>query len=171
LQRFLALEARGWKGERGTGLGQTECDTAFITAAAADLGARGAFQVAELTLNGATIAAGLVLRQGDRAFFFKIAYDENLARVSPGVQLTLELTKRFAANPAIALVDSTAAAGHPMIDHVWRERLSVGDLLVPTRPHDPAGPALGKLIMARRHAREEAKRLVRFIASIREKKS
>jgi CelD/BcsL family acetyltransferase involved in cellulose biosynthesis len=171
LQRFLALEARGWKGERGTGLGQTECDTAFITAAAADLGARGAFQVAELTLNGTTIAAGLVLRQGDRAFFFKIAYDEDLARVSPGVQLTLELTKRFAANPAIALVDSTAAAGHPMIDHVWRERLSVGDLLIPTRPRDPAGPALGRLIMARRHAREEAKRLVRFIASIREKKS
>ncbi|MET3897718.1 CelD/BcsL family acetyltransferase involved in cellulose biosynthesis [Devosia sp. UYZn731] len=171
LERFLALEARGWKGNLGTGLGQSQADTAFITAVARDLGTRGAFEVAELTLNGATIAAGLVLRQGDRAFFFKIAYDEDLARVSPGVQLTLELTKRFAANPAIALVDSTAAAGHPMIDHVWRERLSVGDLLIPTRPHDPAGPALGKLIIARRHAREEAKRLVRFIASIREKKS
>ncbi len=171
LQRFLALEARGWKGNLGTGLGQTECDTAFISAAATDLSARGAFEIAELTLNGTTIAAGLVLRQGDRAFFFKIAYDEDLARVSPGVQLTLELTRRFAENPAIALVDSTAAAGHPMIDHVWRERLSIGDLLVPTRRGDAAGPALGKLIMARRHAREEAKRLVRYVKSIREKKS
>jgi CelD/BcsL family acetyltransferase involved in cellulose biosynthesis len=171
LERFLALEARGWKGNLGTGLGQTAADTAFITAAASDLGARGAFEVVELTLNGATIAAGLVLRQGDRAFFFKIAYDEDLARFSPGVQLTLELTRRFAANPGIAMVDSTAAAGHPMIDHVWRERLNIGDLLIPTRADDPAGPALGKLIKARRHAREEAKRLVHFIKSIREKKS
>jgi len=171
LERFLGLEARGWKGTLGTGLGQSASDTAFITAVGSDLGARGAFEVVELTLNGTTIAAGLVLRQADRAYFFKIAYDEALARVSPGVQLTLELTKRFAANPAITLVDSTADAGHPMIDHIWRERLNIGDLLVPTRPHDPAGPALGKLIMARRHAREEAKRLVRFVKSIREKKS
>jgi CelD/BcsL family acetyltransferase involved in cellulose biosynthesis len=171
LDRFLDLEARGWKGQRGTGLGQTKADTAFIRAAAADLGARGAFEIAELTLNGVTIAAGLVLRHADRAFFFKIAYDETLARCSPGVQLTLELTRRFADNPTLKLIDSTADAGHPMIDHVWRERLAIGDLLIPTRRGDPLGPALARLVMARRRGREAAKRLVHFIASFREKTS
>lgn len=170
LDRFLDLEARGWKGEQGTGLAQAAGDAAFIHAVAADLGARGALQILELTLGGTTVAAGLVLRQGDRAYFFKIAYDESLARCSPGVQLTLELTKRLADDPAIKLVDSTAAAGHPMIDHVWRERLAIGDLLIPTRRGNPAGPALAKLIMARRRARDEAKRLVKFVRSIREKK-
>ncbi|MEO8686033.1 MAG: GNAT family N-acetyltransferase, partial [Devosia sp.] len=171
LDRFLDLEARGWKGERGTGLAQAKGDAAFIHAVAADLGARGALEIVELTLSGTTIATGLVLRQRDRAFFFKIAYDESLGRFSPGVQLTLELTKRLADDPTLTLVDSTADAGHPMIDHVWRERLAIGDLLIPTRHGDPAGPALAKLIMARRRAREEAKRLVNFLRSIREKKS
>jgi hypothetical protein len=86
--------------------------------------------VIELTLNGVPVASGLVMRQRDRAFFFKIAYDETMGRVSPGVQLTLELTKRFAEDESIALVDSTANAGHPMIDHVWRERLDVADRLI-----------------------------------------
>ena len=171
LDRFLDLEARGWKGERGTGLAQAKGDAAFIHAVAADLGARGALEIVELTLCGATIATGLVLRQRERAFFFKIAYDESLGRCSPGVQLTLELTKRLADDSTLKLVDSTAAAGHPMIDHIWRERLAIGDLLIPTRSGDPAGPALAKLIMARRRAREEAKRLVNLLRSIREKKS
>ena len=171
LERFLELEARGWKGRLGTSLAQAQGDAAFILAAATDLGARQCCDVAELTLNGTTIAAGLVLRQGDRAFFFKIAYDETLSRLSPGVQLTLEMSRHFAASGQIALVDSTAAAGHPMIDHVWRERLAIGDLLVPTTRNDPVGPALAALFIARRRAREEAKRLVHFIQAIWEKRS
>lgn len=170
LDRFLDLEARGWKGARGTGLGQSESDKSFIHAVAADMGARHGFEIVELTLNAVTIATGLVLRHGARAFFFKIAYDETLARYSPGVQLTLELTRRFADDPTLALVDSTAAAGHPMIDHVWRERLAIGDLLVPTRPGNPVGPALARLVMARQQARETAKHFAHFIASIGEKK-
>jgi CelD/BcsL family acetyltransferase involved in cellulose biosynthesis len=171
LDRFLDLESRGWKGEGGTGLAQARGAAAFIRAAANDLGARGAFEIVELTLDRTTIASGLVMMQADRAFFFKIAYDETMGRFSPGVQLTLELTRRFAEDESIALADSTANAGHPMIDHVWRERLAVGDLLVPTRRGDPAGSAIAKLIMARRHAREEAKRLVKLVKNIREKRS
>lgn len=171
LDRFLDLEARGWKGQLGTGLAQAVGDAAFIRAAATELAARHCCEVVELTLNGTTIAAGLLLRQADRAFFFKIAYDETMSRVSPGVQLTLELTKHCAETGTIALVDSTAAAGHPMIDHVWRERLAIGDLLLPTRRNDPLGPMLAQLVMSRRRAREQAKRLVHFIKTIREKKS
>ncbi len=170
LDRFLELEARGWKGNLGTGLAQAQGDAAFIHAAAADLGARGAFDIAELTLDGTTVAAGLVLAQGDRAFFLKIAYDETMSRVSPGVQLTLDLTRHFAGNPALALVDSTADAGHPMIDHVWRERLAIGDLLVPTRA-GPLGAALAGLVIGRRQARDAAKRLRRFARTFREKTS
>lgn len=170
LDRFLELEARGWKGQLGTGLGQAAGDAAFIRTAVADLAARGGCEVVELSLDGTTIAAGLVLRQHNRAFFFKIAYDESLGRVSPGVQLTLELTRHLADDPTIALVDSTAAAGHPMIDHIWRERITIGDLLIPTRRGDPLGPALAKLVMARRRGREHAKRLIHFVKSIREKK-
>jgi hypothetical protein len=36
---------------------------------------------------------GIVLRSRDRAFFWKIAYDEAFAAQSPGVQLALETTQ------------------------------------------------------------------------------
>ena len=170
LDRFLELEARGWKGKRRTGLGQHAGDATFVRAMAADLSARGALEVAELTLDGVTIASGLVMRQADRALFFKIAYDEAFARFSVGVQLTVELTRRFIADKSLTLVDSTAASDHPMIDHIWRERLVVGDLYIQTRRGDALGPALGKLIRLRRNARNHVKRLYHFLRNRLEKK-
>lgn len=171
LDRFLYLEARGWKGKRKTGLTQDAGDARFVRAMAPDLAARGNFEVAELTLDGVTLAAGLVMRQADRALFFKIAYDESYARLSVGVQLTIELTRRFIADKTLKLVDSTAASEHPMIDHVWRERLMVGDLYIQTRKGDAIGPLLGKLIRFRRDARNHVKRLYYFIRTRLEKKS
>ncbi len=63
-------------------------------------------------------------------WFWKIAYDEAHARSSPGVQLSLDLTEQFLADESLARVDSCATADHPMIDHLWRERLALTDLLI-----------------------------------------
>ncbi len=171
LERFLVLEALGWKGAGGTGLGQVESDAAFIRKAAAGLSADGRIEIAELTLDDTVLASGILIRQRDRVLFFKIAYDETRSRYSPGVQLTLELTRHYAADPDIALVDSTADAGHPMIDHVWRERLTIGDLLIPTRPNDPIAAAIIGLMAARRRARSGAKRLLHAARKLKEKRS
>ncbi len=159
LERFLTLEARGWKGKRGTGLGQDKGDADFAAAMVAGFVAGGAGSIAELTQGGRTLAAGIVLRQQDEAIFFKIAYDETLARFSPGVQLTLELTERFAHDPAIRIVDSTAIADHSMIDHVWRERRLMGELYFPTRRNDPLAPLLISLLIARGCVRARLKRI------------
>ena len=125
--------------------------------------------VLELTLDGKALASGLVIRQGDTALFFKIAYDEAFSRFSPGVQLTVELTRRLADDPTIAYADSTALPGHPMIDHVWRERRRVGDVLVPTRP-GAAGLVLARLVIARDRLRERAKSFVNALRHYREKR-
>jgi len=68
-----------------------------------------------------------VLRHQDRAFFFKLGIDERFAKFSPGVQLTLDLTRHLCADPAIATADSTASADHPMINPIWRGRFAIGD--------------------------------------------
>ena len=80
----------------------------------------------------------MVLRHQDRAFFFKLGVDERFAKFSPGVQLTLDLTRHLCADPAIAMADSTAAPDHPMINPIWRGRLAIGDVLIPLRRHDPS---------------------------------
>ena len=87
------------------------------------------------------VAAAIVLRHQDRAFYFKLGVDERFAKFSPGVQLTLDLTRHLCADPAIALADSTADADHPMINPIWRGRLAIGDVLIPLRPARSRGPA------------------------------
>jgi CelD/BcsL family acetyltransferase involved in cellulose biosynthesis len=164
LERFLVLEAAGWKGDRGTGLGQDEGDARYIRAAALGLAQKRNVDIVELSVAGKTIAAGLVLRQGRVAMFFKIAFDETYARFSPGVQLTVELTRHFAEGGEIDFVDSCALPGHPMIDHVWRERRQVGHVLIATR-RGPVAHLCARLILLRTTAREAAKRLRHTILS------
>jgi CelD/BcsL family acetyltransferase involved in cellulose biosynthesis len=165
LEAFLKLEAKGWKGVRGTALIQHDGDAAFIRMAAPALAARGQFEVATLTRNGETLAAGLILRDGGRAWFFKIAMDETEARTSPGVQLTLDLTRHFCADAGIDFADSSADGEHPMIDHLWRERIAIADIFVPLSPRDPSAAAIGALVGARSRAID----FVRKLRRIREK--
>ena len=86
----------------------------------------GGARVDRLMQDERTLAATITLRTGDTAWFWKIAYDEARARASPGVQLTLDVTESLLADASVARVDSCATADHPMIDHLWRERLALG---------------------------------------------
>ncbi len=159
LDDFLSLEDSGWKGTRGTALAQDAGDAAFVRSAMQKLAAEGMAEVVTLSRGPQPVAAALVLRQGNRAFYFKIAYDESMARLSPGVQLTLDVTQHLCADPVIADVDSIAIARHPMIDHVWRGRLAVADLLVSARSGAVPLRAIASVIAARSGARDAARRL------------
>lgn len=128
---FLALEASGWKGERGTAIAMREGDAAFLRRASVALAEHGGCEIATLSAGDTPVAAGIVLRHQDRAFWFKLGFDERFARHSPGVQLTMHLTRHLCADPQIALADSTAAPGHPMIESIWRDRLTLGDVVLP----------------------------------------
>ena len=55
---------------------------------------------------------------------------EGFAAFSPGVQAFLDLTAALLAEDGIAVVDSCAAPHHSMIEHLWRERLAIGDWLI-----------------------------------------
>jgi CelD/BcsL family acetyltransferase involved in cellulose biosynthesis len=131
---FLVLEARGWKGRRRTALLSTPQLATFTRAMLRALASQGACRVYSLDVGGASIAMAIVLTGGDRAFIWKVAYDEAFAAFSPGVQLTLELTRTLLADDAIALTDSCAAANHPMIDHIWPQRMTIADACIAIDP-------------------------------------
>ena len=128
------LEASGWKGQAGTAIVSDPAIKAFVQRAVGALAADGQARIDRLSLNGTAIAATVTLSSGDTAWCWKIAYNEGLARSSPGVQLICELTESLLAEPQPLRVDSCASAGHPMIDHVWRERLALSDRLIALRP-------------------------------------
>jgi CelD/BcsL family acetyltransferase involved in cellulose biosynthesis len=134
LENYLRLEAAGWKGRAGTAAAIHPHICAFLRNAVTGLAASGQGRVTRLMLGEQTIAAGVTLRSGPRAWFWKIAYNETHAAASPGVQLTLAMTQDFLADDTITAADSCATADHPMIDHIWRERLAVADFLVTPAP-------------------------------------
>jgi CelD/BcsL family acetyltransferase involved in cellulose biosynthesis len=133
-EALFAVERLGWKGRRGTALADDPARAAFARAALAGFARAGRLEALALRLDGAPIAAGVALQAGDRAFYWKTAYDEAHAETSPGVQLTLALSRRLAATPGLAIVDSCALPDHPMINRVWADRLEFEDRALGLRP-------------------------------------
>ncbi len=170
-ERFLALEAKGWKGRRGTALLKSPAQANFAKDVVGALAGERKCRIARLDCAGRPVAMAIVLKSGDRAFFWKIAYDEAFAAFSPGVLLTLELSHTLLADRGVALVDSCATADHPMIDHLWRQRMTLADVLV-------AGDAGGKRFsmavayeLARRTLRGLLKGTVRRLRRLKDKAS
>jgi CelD/BcsL family acetyltransferase involved in cellulose biosynthesis len=168
---FLTLEASGWKGKRGTALVQDDGDAIFIRRATVALAESSQCEIVTLRAGDTPAASAIVLRHQDRAFYFKLGVDERFAKYSPGVQLTLELTRRLCADPAIRLADSTANPDHPMINPIWRQRLAIGDILIPLRRRDPVVTLIATALRLRKAVREPARRAVRFIRNRQEKSS
>jgi hypothetical protein len=163
LEAFLQLEASGWKGQRGTALVQDKGDAAFARRAAMASADSGQCEIVTLCAGDTPVAAAIVVRHQHRAFYFKLGIDERFAKYSPGVQLTLELTRHLCADPAITSADSTASPDHPMIDPIWRGRFAIGDVLIPLRKNDPVVKLIHAALMARQFALAQARRAVRFI--------
>ena len=170
LEQFLKLEAAGWKGKRGTALGAQQGLNRFIREVARKLSPQGNFEVATLTRGADAIASGIVVRHGERAYFFKTAYDERLSKCSPGVQLTLDLTRHLCADETLSLVDSTAAAAHPMINQVWKGRLALAETLMPLRA-GPSASIFAAVISGRRVLCEAARRVEHRYRAFKEKSS
>ena len=160
---FLALEASGWKGERGTALRQDDGDASFIRRATRDLAETGQCEIVTMHAGETPVAAAIVLRHQDRAFYFKLGIDERFAKFSPGVQLTLDLTRHLCADAVLVTADSTASAHHPMINPIWRGRMRIGDVIIPLRPRDPVVAAIHAVMKMRHGLRELARRAVHRI--------
>ena len=129
---LFRLELTGWKGRNGV-------------AAAADPATDAAFRgvltrahtLGRLDLHRMTVAdqpiAMLANIEGpsDTAVQLKIAYDEAWSAFSPGVLLEMEYLAHALDRRGLALVDSCARAGHPMIDRIWPDRREIVSLAIP----------------------------------------
>ena len=152
LDDFLHLEAAGWKGRRGTALAQSAGLADFVRSMVRELAASGLCRIDRLLLDGRPAAIGIVLRSQSRAYFWKTAYDEASARLSPGLHLTEAISRLQLEDHGITLTDSCAIPDHAMIDRLWPGRMTVVDLLVGRSSGFPAAlwVAVGRERMRRR---------------------
>jgi CelD/BcsL family acetyltransferase involved in cellulose biosynthesis len=155
-ERFLALEASGWKGERGTALLKDRGLATFTRSMTRLLAREDKCSIHSLELDGEPIAMGVVLTSGNQAFLWKIAYDERYAAFSPGVQFIVDFMHAQTADCTLVRTDSCAIADHPMIDRLWPDRLEIADVLI--------GPTAGRAESFAAIARHESiKRRLRAI--------
>ncbi len=127
---FLHLEARGWKGSKGSALAADPRRAAFARAFIATAAARGQVRIDRLTLDGRPIAMLVLLRDGHRILSWKIAFDEEFGRFSPGAQITRYAMRRNLADPEFTDADSLAVPDHPMITPLWRGKVPYATALL-----------------------------------------
>ncbi|MFN4141547.1 GNAT family N-acetyltransferase [Aestuariivirga sp.] len=129
LSAFFDLEAKGWKGHKGTALKFDARACGTLREAMPGLAAAGKLRLWCMKLDDRPIAMMSMIVDGGKGDILKVAYDEDFARVSPGVLLLLAATEDIFAE-GLALADCCAIPDHPMYDHVWRDRLGIADVMV-----------------------------------------
>ncbi|MCJ2072106.1 GNAT family N-acetyltransferase [Methylobacterium sp. J-030] len=151
LTEHVALEAAGWKGRAGTGLGQRPAEVAFLRTALADLGADGRVRIARLRRAGRTLASLILPVTGSEAWVLKIAHDETEPEAAPGIQLVHRLTEAVVSGKwVIERIDSCAPPGFALGSLFWTERRTIAHLLVAAE-RDPLFTVVRALERAREH--------------------
>ncbi len=152
VDRFLELERSGWKGRADTALGSSAGHAAFFRTVCRAFAAEGRLQLLALSADKRTVAMKCNLYAGEGGFCFKIAYDEELARFSPGVQLERENVRLFHHARSERWQDSCADPENGMINRLWPDRRRIRTT-----------------VLARRGVRAEASRHgIRAVRAIRE---
>lgn len=144
-ETFLAMEKASWKGEQGTALLSDSHDAVFVRRLLHNLAARGDASVALLRVDGAAIAAQVLMYGGSTAYTWKTAYDAGFGKYSPGTLLVDRITEELFAGQDIQAINSCAAEDSFM-GQVWAGRRAMVDMLVDIGP----GKSLGYRIEAGR---------------------
>jgi CelD/BcsL family acetyltransferase involved in cellulose biosynthesis len=127
---FLRLEASGWKGREGSAMTGHAATAAFFTEALAGAHAQARLDILRLTLDAKPIAMLVNFLTAPGSFAFKIAFDEDYARFSPGVLIKIENLK-ILERADILWTDSCAVEDHPMINSLWAERRQIVRVTIP----------------------------------------
>ncbi|MGH7004651.1 MAG: GNAT family N-acetyltransferase, partial [Alphaproteobacteria bacterium] len=134
LEDFLALEASGWKGKRGSAMAVDRFRAAFAREAVNNLARRDLARIHTLELDGKVIAVLIVFVEAGEAWTWKTAYDETLSAFSPGVLLMIEVLKNHLDDPNIDRTDSCAVPDHPVVSRLFQERETIGTLVIGLSP-------------------------------------
>lgn len=128
---FLQLEAAGWKGREGTALASHPETLRFAHDMIHSGFEQGRVQMVGLFQRGEPIALKLNLISSSGGFSYKIAYNEEFAKLSPGVQLEVDHVRQFQGTGR-EWIDSCAVADHSMINRLWADRRTIQDVLIST---------------------------------------
>lgn len=132
IDEFLRLEAAGWKGLAGTAFAAAEADARYLREIIRAAARQHKVSLLGLFLDGRAIALKLNFLSGSGGFTFKIAFDEEFKKFSPGVLLELENIGWFHEQQQVEWMDSCARPDHFMIGRLWKDRRLMQRLVMST---------------------------------------
>ncbi len=130
-ERFMALEASGWKGTSGSAMLASERSRTFLREVVNALGRQDQLFAVELMVDGAPIAICLNFVQGRTLFAFKIGHSTLHAQYSPGILAEVTGVRLFLEQPTLLTGDG-GNVGESYIDSFWRGRTFVSEIMVST---------------------------------------
>jgi CelD/BcsL family acetyltransferase involved in cellulose biosynthesis len=133
IEAFLLLESSGWKGENGTAMSSDPRSANFFRTMCADFAAAGRLRIRSLEAGDRVLAMTVDLRAGDSLFGFKTAFDEELARFSPGIQLQIDNFADFHEHCSERYIDSCSEPDNETMNSLWPDRRTVATLLLGQR--------------------------------------
>lgn len=160
IERFLTLEAAGWKGRERTAMAVDRYRAAFAREAVHRLAEQDLCRIHSLTLDGRTIACLIVFVEAGVAYTWKTAYDETLAAYSPGTLLMIEVTRQHLDDPNIMMTDSCAVPDHPVMSRLWMERRPIGTLVIGLSPD---ADRLARQAASQLHLYRETRNMARIL--------
>jgi len=105
LERFMKVEVVNWKGQVGSAIIQSSDLIEFYSQLANRLARRGWLEWHFLVAEGKTIAGNLAIKCGRTLFIWKLGYDEDYAKCSPGTMLFEQVVKRAFESNEIDKID------------------------------------------------------------------
>jgi len=119
LTAFLKLEASGWKGRAGTAIACNASLQRFVTDTVRTHAADGRLRFWRLDMDDRPVASLFGFLAGSTLWLGKIAYDEKLARHSPGALLMIEATRHILRDEAVNFDERTRRAARERAKRAW----------------------------------------------------
>ena len=142
IERFLALEAKGWKGRSRTALACRPGHARFFREMSRGFAEQGRLMFLSLEAGPRVVAQNTALVAGEGLFGFKRAFDEEFARWSPGSLLDLDVLDWFHRAPRLAWLDTCSAPDDGTGSRAFGDRRPLCTLAVPLGPVGSAAAAM-----------------------------
>jgi hypothetical protein len=126
-EAFLNLEHQGWKRERGTSLRSSPAHERFFREMVRGFSRENRAFFVQLHLDGEIVASSSNFVSGRSGFAFKVGWQPDLAKVSPGRLAELELMRQLYQHDDLSKLDflDSGATEGSYIDALWPGRRSV----------------------------------------------
>lgn len=122
---FLTLEHNSWKGDGGTSLLSRTHDAAFFRSLVSKLICSREVFFTELRLNNDAIASTVNFMTRDVAFAYKIAWNKDFARFSPGILNEVSFIEYATTNEMPFAYIESGTNSQSFIARIWPGRISM----------------------------------------------